>query len=116
VPVAPAVRVQQKSTRQNHRWRPKQPAFPARWFTGLYVLSPGTGVLAPVVRDARQSIATLTSAPGGQDHTISPSALVSFVGELLVRCDTPRPPHLQLNVRDDREAPLLAEPRRAKMW
>jgi hypothetical protein len=32
VPVAPMVRVQQKSTRQNHRYEPEQPAFPAQWF------------------------------------------------------------------------------------
>jgi hypothetical protein len=29
---APMVRVQQKSTRQNHRYGPEQPAFPAQWF------------------------------------------------------------------------------------
>ena len=29
---APMVRVQQKSTRQNHRYEPRHPAFPARWF------------------------------------------------------------------------------------
>src|SRR5689334_11806415 len=33
--------------------RAEHPAFPARWFTGLYVISPGTGVLAPVVCNAR---------------------------------------------------------------
>src|SRR3569833_2611246 len=43
-----------KSTRQNHRYGPDHPAFPARWLYGLYVLSSGTGVLAPVVHDARQ--------------------------------------------------------------
>jgi len=42
VPVAPMVRVQQKSTRQNHRYEPEQPAFPAQWFYGLYVISPVT--------------------------------------------------------------------------
>ncbi len=36
------VRVQQKSTRQNHRLSRNRPAFPAQWFYGLYVLSPVT--------------------------------------------------------------------------
>ena len=48
--VAPAVRVRKKSTRQNHRYEPKQPAFPARVGYGLYALSLGTGVLAPIAR------------------------------------------------------------------
>ena len=52
--------------------RAEHPAFPARWFTGLYVISPGTGVFAPVIRARRT--ADLISAPGDQDHTISPSA------------------------------------------
>ena len=31
VPFAPMVRVQQKSTRQNHRYEPERPAFPGQW-------------------------------------------------------------------------------------
>jgi hypothetical protein len=42
---------------------------------GLYVLSPGTGFLAPVAAMLVMNIASLVSAPGDQDHTISPSAL-----------------------------------------
>jgi hypothetical protein len=42
VPFAPMVRVQQKSTRQNHRYEPERPALPAQWFYGLYVISPVT--------------------------------------------------------------------------
>jgi len=38
------VRVQQKSTRQNHRLSRNHPAFPAQWFYGLYVISPVTGL------------------------------------------------------------------------
>src|SRR5690349_24760497 len=68
----PAVRVQQKSTRQNHR-SAEYPAFPARWFDGLYVLSSGTGSLAPVTRTASTGIPNLAPAPGRQDHTISPT-------------------------------------------
>jgi hypothetical protein len=39
------------------------------WRYGLYALSSGTGVLAPVIG----IVANLASAPGCQDHTISPS-------------------------------------------
>ena len=46
---APMVRVQKKSTRQNHRYEPEQPAFPAQWCYGLYVLSPVTSFVATVI-------------------------------------------------------------------
>ena len=39
-----------KRRRQSPQVQPKQPAFPARWFERLYVISPGTGLIAPVVR------------------------------------------------------------------
>ena len=42
--LAPMVRVQQKSTRQNHRFSRNRPAFPAQWFYGLYAISPVTGL------------------------------------------------------------------------
>jgi len=60
----------------------EHPALPARWIDGLYVISPGTGLGCPR-RSARLSHASLTSAPGGQDHTISPSASMLFVGTRL---------------------------------
>jgi hypothetical protein len=46
---APMARVHKKSTRQDHRFGQDIPALPARWFTGLYVISPGTGCFAPVI-------------------------------------------------------------------
>jgi hypothetical protein len=64
--------------------RAEHPAFPARWLYGLYVISPGTGVLAPVVeRNAQALSLNLTSAPGGQDHTISPCASCCSSARLL---------------------------------
>jgi hypothetical protein len=36
----------------HHRSGRAHPAFPARWFSGLYALSLGTGSLAPIARDA----------------------------------------------------------------
>jgi hypothetical protein len=71
VPVAPMVRVQQKSTRQNHRYEPDQPAFPAQWFYGLYVISPVTGLschrhFAIIVAKLSASV----GAPGPHDFAV----------------------------------------------
>jgi hypothetical protein len=76
--LTPMVRVQQKSTRQNHRCSRNRPAFPARMAYGLYVLSPGTGSLAPVLRQ-RVNALRRASAPGRQDHTTSPSVRTPVV-------------------------------------
>jgi hypothetical protein len=99
-----------KSTGRNHRWRRSHPAFPAQWCYGLYALSPGTGrgpgFLAPVARKPLiERIASLASASGGQDHTISPSASASVVSRKAP--DLPRPSHPASYVRDDRETPLV---------
>ncbi len=63
--------------RKKHAAEPQvtaeQPAFPARMGYGLYALSPGTGLFAPVIR-ALAEHTDLASAPGCQDHTTSPSA------------------------------------------
>ena len=61
----------------HHRFGRKLPTFPARWLCGLYALFPGTGSLAPVVSDdASASSQNLASAPGCQNHAISPSRQV----------------------------------------
>jgi hypothetical protein len=65
------VRVQKKSTRQNHRYEPDQPAFPAQWFYGLYVVSPVTGLschrrFAIIVAKLSASI----GAPGPHDFAV----------------------------------------------
>src|SRR5260370_18464603 len=78
------------------------PAFPARWFTAYFVLSPVTGLFCH--RRSRDNPATLAPASGRQDHTTLPSAWASFVN-----APPKRPPHPASNVRDDREAPLLWE-------
>jgi hypothetical protein len=83
------VRVQKKSTRQNHRFSPIRPAFPAQWFYGLYVLSPvRPGLVVTVIGEMQSIIADKAPASGRQDHTISPSAGAAFVFSQL-----PRPPH-----------------------
>jgi len=68
------VRVQQESTRQNHRWRPNiRPSL--RDGLRAYTWSPrGPAWLPPSLAIFVINIATLTPAPGRQDHTISPSA------------------------------------------
>jgi len=81
----PMVRVQQK-----HAVEPQvqpNPAFPAQWFDGLYVISSGTGLIAPVCDDAR--------APRRPQHreartTRFHRAHELFVGTIIVlQLDTP---------------------------
>src|SRR5882724_11545701 len=82
-----------------------QPAFPAQWFYGLYVLSPVTSLVATVACGSYP--ASLAPASERQDHTTSPSAATSFVRALFARLTLPRPSHPVPNVRDDRDTPLL---------
>jgi hypothetical protein len=49
----------------------------------------------------------LVPAAGHQDHTISPSASVTFVCAENPRASPTRPPQPRLTSRDDRDAPLL---------
>ena len=79
--------------------RAEQPAFPAQWFYGLYVISPVTRLCCH--RRERIVPVHLTPALGRQDHTISPSAICCSSD------NTPRPSHPAPNVRDDRDTPLL---------
>jgi hypothetical protein len=119
----PMVRVQQKSTRQNHRLSRDNPAFPAQWCYGLYVLSPGTGFLAPVCDNARSAhcAGTSTGMPGPHDfavpselfvrshclrHDLIGKPLRTFPDHALARCNSDRPSHLRPNVRDDRDTSL----------
>ncbi|MGC2778039.1 MAG: LysR substrate-binding domain-containing protein [Bradyrhizobium sp.] len=86
--------------RQEPQVQPRHPGIPRAMVYGLYVLSPGTGLVCP--RHRRIITTSLASASGGQDHTISPSAPCrSSAGEsplqhspsIAFRC----------NVRDDRD-------------
>jgi hypothetical protein len=62
---APMVRAQKKSTRQNHRYEPEQPAFPAQWCYGLYVLSPvRPGFVVTVALHHLARRGTCIGAPG----------------------------------------------------
>src|SRR4029453_1459088 len=79
------------------------PAFPAQWFYGLYVLSPGSGLFCPRCR--RETPAG--GAPGSrrQDHTISPSA-VAFSSGGKNPPDTTASIATRATFRDDRETSL----------
>jgi hypothetical protein len=73
------VRVQKKSTRQNHRFSRIRPAFPAQWFYGLYVISPVTGLSCHRrLRDAKhhRTLSASLGAPGPHDFAVR---IMSFV-------------------------------------
>jgi len=57
---------------------PVHPTFPAQWFTAYNALSPVTGLFCHR-RLRGNNPRNLTPASGRQDHTISPSALTTFV-------------------------------------
>jgi hypothetical protein len=79
---------------------PQQPAFPARWFYGLYVISPVTGLFCH--RHSQRCLHELSAsvgAPGPYDFAVREAARTS--------AHSPRPPHPALYVRDDRETPLM---------
>src|SRR5262245_53854224 len=94
----PMGRVPQKARRTTTA-SAKYPAFPARWPYGLYVLSPGTGLIAPVARNARHEHRRLgisTGMPGPHDFAVR---IELFVGATRSRCNSIHPPHPALHVR-----------------
>src|SRR5262249_47853688 len=75
--LAPMVRVQQKSTRQNHRFSLRRPAFPAQWFYGLYVISPVTGLCCHRrPRIDRRKLSASLGAPGPHDFAVRAMSFV----------------------------------------
>src|SRR5690242_12626816 len=102
MPVAP---VRKKARGRNHRFSLKAPAFPARAGYGLYVISPGTGFLAPVAHDARRKHLELglsTGRPGPHDFAVRMHA--SRLAQK--RLTSPRPSHPASTYRDDAYAPF----------
>jgi hypothetical protein len=93
--LVPMVRVQKKSTRQNHRLSRGYPAFPAQWLYGLLCALPGDRALLPPsppkrARCALWEFSASVGAPG--PHSLA-------VREAIVRphskkecCDRSRPP------------------------
>ena len=70
--------------------RPHQPAFPARWFYGLYRALPGDRAVLPPSFLRSLLLKNLAPASGRQDHTTSPSATAPLA---LRRYDVHRIPH-----------------------
>ena len=99
VPVAPMVRVQQKSTRQNHRYEPERPAFPAQWFYGLYVISPVTRLCCHRRLASSAKLSANLGAPGPHDFAVHKSRV--RLSRALASTASHR------NVRDDRDPPLI---------
>src|SRR4051812_482 len=54
--------------------QPEQPAFPAQWFYGLYVISSVRRAVWPPSPLAKPPARNLIPASGDRDRTISPSA------------------------------------------
>jgi hypothetical protein len=112
VPTAPMVRVQKKRTRQNHRYEPNIRPPLRDGCRGLYVISPGTGLIAPVSCNAHHEHRELdlsTGRPGPHDFAVR---MTSFV-RAQAHCDIIRPSHPASHVRDDRDTPLLRGSRTA---
>ena len=76
----------------------RHPAFPARWVTAYFALSPATGFLATVIK--RILPQNLAPASGRQDHTTSPSVSATLVSRSF------RVHRISPRVRDDRDPPL----------
>jgi|SRR5690242_4286169 hypothetical protein len=93
--------MQQKAYEFGPQVRRNNPAFPARWFSGLYVLSPVNRALLP------------PSPAGCFACELDPSIGRSGPHDFAVRTGITRqlmptrPSHPAPNARDDREAPLL---------
>src|SRR5690242_4438235 len=68
-----------------------QPAFPARWLYGCFVISLGTGLIAPIIGVMRKHHCRLglsTGRPGPHDLTVR---RLSFVHVIRSRCDIATP-------------------------
>src|ERR1700680_4863991 len=98
----PRSRVQKCTKKRTRAYRVSggNPAFPARWFTGLFRALPGDRAFLPPSSPRSLLLKNLTPASGRQDHTASPSATTAFVIRRL------RVHRISPCVRDDRDPPL----------
>jgi hypothetical protein len=112
------VRVQKKMHAAEPQVQADHPAFPARWFYGLYAISPVTSLVATVIGETRKRLHDLSAcigAPGPRDFAVRTHAARrarTAPGDV-------RPSHPAPNVRDDREPPLLwvrDTPRKPLIW
>jgi hypothetical protein len=100
-----------KAGGSHHRYEPKQPAFPARWFERLIRALPGDRLSCP----RRRCDASTPHSTWHQHRDARTTRFRRTRGVVRLRenhaATSTRPPHPAPNVRDDREAPLLIEPR-----
>src|SRR6266849_8974111 len=110
VPTAPMVRVQQKSTRQNHRYRRIIRPSLRNGFNGFLRALPGDHCLvATVARETRERLHDLSACVGAPEpHDFAVRCSIIRPRKKL-RLTLPRPSHPIPNVRDDREPPLYGE-------
>jgi hypothetical protein len=62
--------------------------------------------VAGAMRKHRRQLGISVGMPGPHDFAVLPGL---FVGSRSARCNSDRPPHPWLNVRDDRETPLFGQ-------
>ena len=93
------VQIAQKKRTRAYRSSGDIPAFPARWFTAYFELSPVTGLFCHR-RFAEMTPQNLAPASGRQDHTTSPSALACARRSQAIRVHRIPP-----RVRDDAQRP-----------
>ena len=105
VPDAPiAARVVVGSTRVSHHRSPEHPAFPARWFYGLFRALPGDRACLPPSSPRSLLLENLTPASGRQDHTTSPSARVRSRQQRTSRPSHPASTSVTIAIRPSCEA------------
>ncbi len=104
------VRVQQKSTRQNHRYRRIIRPSLRNGFNGFLRALPGDHCLvATVARETRERLHDLSACVGAPEpHDFAVRCSIIRPRKKL-RLTLPRPSHPIPNVRDDREPPLYGE-------
>jgi hypothetical protein len=81
VPFAPMVRVQQKKHAAEPQVRAEQPAFPAQWCYGLYVLSPVTRLCCHRHRRDAKHPRRLDASPGASGPHDFAVRVVPFVSQ-----------------------------------
>jgi hypothetical protein len=108
VKASPMARLQKKMQAAGTTGSADQPAFPARWFSRLYVISSGTGLFAPVARVLNEEHSEAWHQHRDARTTRLHVRIMLFVGVIRSRCNTVRPLRPRPAHRDDRAyAPLV---------
>jgi hypothetical protein len=101
----PMARLQQGSRRQSPQVQPTS-GIPCAMALRLIRTLPGDrALLPPSPADHHRRLGISVGMPGPYDFAVRNRSFVGMIGSC---CDRLRPPRPALNVRDDREAPLLS--------